>query len=515
MKKIFFTWVLFSTVVGQLFSQQRFIYEDINYECSVVIDSEFEEAMNRQGSEMKLNYNFEIDSQPIRVYIVYSLGDTLEYGYSQKEWEYYIERQVIEMGNLISWRSGTVDTEVTDAFKVDRIAGVPQSEFDQYESIRDIVNQTDPEFLTEQLEEYHCLGSHLFIIFADSRLSGPPGIANLITPWQFSFLLNQDYYTRLHRTVIRSFTVNNFIFASKRYEEADNLEDSLRFKQVMENSSGTLFHEIGHLMGCSHFFPQRSLSYGDPVLFENTTGPTPGTHGSSIMWGGNSFRTFNYSNIDGNEPLTNGIANNARTIRKMRHFYHQFFPAFSMESKISADTIVLRPEIEKPVDLAVILKDSAFFTSRYEFQWVLPNGEIVEEKNVDLLLSFDSDWLQEGENWFVSRGIRMCDGETSAEDSLLLVVIFEEPTAVAENDLSNKTNVFPNPASDYLFIDSKLNIVYFELYSTMGSLVKKGKVYPGSNQTALDLSSLHPGSYSLILKSESEQIIKSTKIVLK
>ena len=64
--------------------------------------------------------------------------------------------------------------------------------------------------------------------------------------------------------------------------------------------------------------------------------------------------------------------------------------------------------------------------------------------------------------------------------------------STAETAVKNSFRIYPNPAQDFIMIDTSRKITQATLFSTEGKQVKS---YPGANR--LDVSSLQPGEYIL------------------
>lgn len=89
---------------------------------------------------------------------------------------------------------------------------------------------------------------------------------------------------------------------------------------------------------------------------------------------------------------------------------------------------------------------------------------------------------------------------------------FEQPHIVTENTIIERTDeirVYPNPASDFIRIESSNTIDQAYLYSIHGSLIKQVPA-PGESAT-IDLTNLMSGTYILKLKNQS--FSKTVKIV--
>tara|TARA_R110002050_G_scaffold68181_1_gene147967 strand:- start:16231 stop:18969 length:2739 start_codon:yes stop_codon:yes gene_type:complete len=89
---------------------------------------------------------------------------------------------------------------------------------------------------------------------------------------------------------------------------------------------------------------------------------------------------------------------------------------------------------------------------------------------------------------------------------------FEQPHIVTENTIIERTDeirVYPNPASDFIRIESSNTIDQAYLYSIHGSLIKQVPA-PGKSAT-IDLTNLMTGTY--ILKLNNQSFSKTVKIV--
>ena len=74
-----------------------------------------------------------------------------------------------------------------------------------------------------------------------------------------------------------------------------------------------------------------------------------------------------------------------------------------------------------------------------------------------------------------------------------------------------EATIFPNPTSDVLNIrTSTFENVTYTLYDALGKLVKQGKL--STEQTAIQVSQLAPGRYSLTLNNETEKL-KTFKLI--
>lgn len=87
---------------------------------------------------------------------------------------------------------------------------------------------------------------------------------------------------------------------------------------------------------------------------------------------------------------------------------------------------------------------------------------------------------------------------------------FDQPNIVTENNTieqpDNNIKVYPNPATDYVIVQSPSRLVNASLYSIQGSLIKQ--IQGKENRTKIELSNLKSGIYILKLKTR----FSSTKV---
>ena len=72
---------------------------------------------------------------------------------------------------------------------------------------------------------------------------------------------------------------------------------------------------------------------------------------------------------------------------------------------------------------------------------------------------------------------------------------------------SEEIQVYPNPASEFIFVDGKANPISIEFYSINGKLVQKSKL------DKIDVSNLRSGNYIMVIKLPSDVIIRKNVIV--
>ena len=101
-------------------------------------------------------------------------------------------------------------------------------------------------------------------------------------------------------------------------------------------------------------------------------------------------------------------------------------------------------------------------------------------------------------------------GEISASNADFYLILdnfsFSQSTlALSENTISN-FEVYPNPASDFIFINKTSDLNEISIYDASGKLIKT----QNSNLDKINISSLNSGNYKLILTDKKgKKIIKS------
>jgi len=89
---------------------------------------------------------------------------------------------------------------------------------------------------------------------------------------------------------------------------------------------------------------------------------------------------------------------------------------------------------------------------------------------------------------------------------------FEQPHIVTENTILERIDeirVYPNPANDFIRIESPYSIDQAYLYSIHGSLIKQ--ISAPEKSATINLTSLRAGTY--ILKINSQSFSKTVKII--
>ena len=128
----------------------------------------------------------------------------------------------------------------------------------------------------------------------------------------------------------------------------------------------------------------------------------------------------------------------------------------------------------------------------------------------------ETDWAQMGANTI---GNVVCEQvKTRAADSLVVLATHgngiyttkiqsvEDVIEVAEFEIQNTLNVYPNPANKYLIVETG-EADFYELYDLQGKLIQKDKIT--SPQTKVDVSSLAKGMYIIKVGETSLKWIKN------
>jgi len=179
-------------------------------------------------------------------------------------------------------------------------------------------------------------------------------------------------------------------------------------------------------------------------------------------------------------------------------------------SNIFTSTILVEPELEN-----LLIQCDTASTDFVTFSW---NNiveaflfEIVIDNNPPFFTSDTSiiiDDLEEEQEVTISvtsLSTTSCPGSTSSS----MCTTTKTPVSTENQALAN-VYIYPNPAQNLLFIEGVLgNDLSFDLYSVIGSSIKKGDVKANS----IDLSNVASGIYMLRLTDETSRLYKDFKIV--
>lgn len=89
------------------------------------------------------------------------------------------------------------------------------------------------------------------------------------------------------------------------------------------------------------------------------------------------------------------------------------------------------------------------------------------------------------------------------------VIGFANPNLSVPNNVISDTIVFPNPASEFLFISNNLPVDFYTIYNDLGQFIDKGEV----KNAKIDVSNLSNGIYFLTLKKDN--FTKQSKFIIK
>ncbi len=80
------------------------------------------------------------------------------------------------------------------------------------------------------------------------------------------------------------------------------------------------------------------------------------------------------------------------------------------------------------------------------------------------------------------------------------------PTSIKEAVLNDNIKLYPNPADEFIYIESDYNELQFQIKDILGKVVINQESY--ENKTKIDLSDLQVGIYFITIKSLGNKIVK-------
>jgi hypothetical protein len=98
-----------------------------------------------------------------------------------------------------------------------------------------------------------------------------------------------------------------------------------------------------------------------------------------------------------------------------------------------------------------------------------------------------------GKNWIFG-GVECTIGSLTTQTSSCIYPFCDANVSV-DDQHENKLSIFPNPSSDFIFLDNDVKIIDFEIYNIMG---KKMNNYRFEN-SFIDINSLSDGVYILLI----------------
>jgi hypothetical protein len=81
-----------------------------------------------------------------------------------------------------------------------------------------------------------------------------------------------------------------------------------------------------------------------------------------------------------------------------------------------------------------------------------------------------------------------------------------DPTSVKEPELNTLIKLFPNPADEFIYIESDYDELQFQIMDILGKVVIMQESY--ENKTEIDLSEIQSGIYFITINSSENKIIK-------
>lgn len=126
------------------------------------------------------------------------------------------------------------------------------------------------------------------------------------------------------------------------------------------------------------------------------------------------------------------------------------------------------------------------------------------------VLAIDANSAHAGKKLIIEfDNIAYDDGNDDGWCELKFVSLVKEVAVGIGSDAVNNITIYPNPASEMLYIGSDIKVSQLEVYSVLGSLVKSLK---GDEIRQLNVEDLHPGLYVISLSTESGMINKKVQI---
>ncbi|HRZ42037.1 MAG TPA: T9SS type A sorting domain-containing protein [Bacteroidales bacterium] len=103
----------------------------------------------------------------------------------------------------------------------------------------------------------------------------------------------------------------------------------------------------------------------------------------------------------------------------------------------------------------------------------------------------------------------LADGICKIDD---ILITGTSSVGIEDNLFSFSTKVYPNPASDFIMIESPVSAGVAVLMDSRGA--EAAAVSIGGNQVRMDLGSLEPGIYVLVIRAENESQVLYKKVVV-
>lgn len=135
------------------------------------------------------------------------------------------------------------------------------------------------------------------------------------------------------------------------------------------------------------------------------------------------------------------------------------------------------------------------------------------------MMHFNWGWGGSGDSWFnVFRSQLNAPGYKFTDEHRALLGITppkdsiesEEPIAIQTVDNPFAAEIYPNPASDKIFVSYRLegnSDIEMQIFDATGRIVRRVALAPASNQTTVDIAGLVPGIYVCRLQGHSKKFI--------
>jgi hypothetical protein len=283
---------------------------------------------------------------------------------------------------------------------------------------------------------------------------------------------------------IRVYNSYGNLIADVRYgwdsNTSDWIEDSKAEWELVDNSypRATLMAMYNWDSNVSSFVPyMKMFMYYEKFLYNERDTICPG---DSLLWRGQYLKT-------------EGV------------FADQYFSVTSRDS-IYEITLSLH-SAPSPFSITGATSVSSNETTSYTvpdnsnvtYSWIINNGTILSYPNA---YSAESQWGNTGEGWI--KAFAEDQNGCRSDTSVLLITI----TATGIDEINNNgINIFPNPASTLVTIETLKSGLTYQLVNSTGEVVMNGILESSHKQ--IDISNLSKGIYFLNI--ENKRVLKVIK----
>ena len=107
------------------------------------------------------------------------------------------------------------------------------------------------------------------------------------------------------------------------------------------------------------------------------------------------------------------------------------------------------------------------------------------------------------------------DGFISENDTVSYNITVQDPTLAIQNRMEDNATencciIYPNPATDIVFISTKKMSGTIKILDIAGNLIKT--IVPGSNEIEFDISAFDNGTYFVVISQDNDVIVKKLQI---